>query len=142
MKSLLMGLDIGTTTIKAVVYDPSVGKVIRQASHPTPTEHPIPEWTQHDPEELWQAAAACIKEAGESLPIAALSISSLAEAGLAVDTEGNPLYPIMAWYQRRCEPQAAWWKTQLSADELYDITGQNQPFVWSKQMAVASRKCF
>jgi len=49
---------------------------------------------------------------------------SLAEAGVPLDRAGRPLYPIIAWYDRRSEPQAAWVEGRVSVAELYAITGQ------------------
>ncbi len=36
----------------------------------------------------------------------------------------RPLYPIIAWYDRRSEPQAAWLAAQIGEDDLHAITGQ------------------
>lgn len=120
----LIGLDIGTTNTKALLYDPEQGRVIDQAALPTPTDHPAPGWSQHDPEQLWQTAAACLRRAAAGRPVAALAVSSLAEAGLPLDGRGRPLYPIIAWYDRRTEAQAAWWERQFSHAQLHAITGQ------------------
>jgi len=125
--ALLIGLDLGTTTIKAALLDTTQGRIVRVAARPTPTSHPRPEWSEHDPEAFWQAAAACLKEIAPALegrPVAGLAISSLAEAGLPLDSSGQPLYPIIAWYDRRSEPQAAWVEQQIPVAALYEITGQ------------------
>jgi xylulokinase len=120
----LLGLDIGTTTIKAVLYDPSTGKLNRQASQPTPINHPSPEKSQHDPDQLWQAICRCLMEVSQGQPIDALAISSFAEAGLPLNEHGNALHPIIAWFDQRTAPQAEWWKTRISIEDLYSITGQ------------------
>ena len=114
--TLLIGLDIGTTRIKAVCYDTELGRVVSTTSRPTPVHHPAPGWSEHDPDELWQTIASCLREVAADHPVAGLGVSSFAEAGLPLDAAGQPLYPIIAWYDRRPEPQAAWWETQLSAD--------------------------
>ncbi len=138
---LLLGLDIGTTTIKAVVYDPDAGRAIALASRPTPTDHPAAGRSEHDPEALWTAVCACLREVvaecrgGDSpsrvaggatspLRIAGLAIASLAEAGVLLDAAGRPLCPIIAWYDRRSEPQAEWLERQISEADLHAITGQ------------------
>ncbi len=124
---LLLGLDIGTTTIKATAYDPEVGRVVALAARPTPTDHPAPALSQHDPQALWEAVAACLREVTAALPgreIAGLAIASLAESGVPVDAAGQPLCPIIAWYDRRSEPQAAWLDSQIPEVELHAITGQ------------------
>lgn len=125
--TILIGVDVGTTTIKALAYDPARGEPVAIAARPTPVEHPRPGWSEHDPEALWATVAACVREvlsACEGCEIAGLGVSSFAEAGLPLDASGRPLYPIIAWYDRRCEPQAAWWEGQISAAALHAITGQ------------------
>jgi len=134
--ALLLGLDIGTTSIKSALYDTEHGQVIRAAARPTPVDHPREGWSEHDPQALWEAACECIREsvevpaggpAGKSSarpPVAGLAISSMAEAGLLVDARGRALSPIIAWYDRRSEPQAAWIETKVAAADLYRITGQ------------------
>lgn len=120
----LLGLDIGTTNIKALIYDPEKGRVVDISSRPTPTDHPKPGWSQHDPEVLWQTIATCLREVATGRRIAGLGVSSLAEAGVPLDGKMNPLYPIIAWYDRRSEPQVTWLETQTSIDGLHAITGQ------------------
>ena len=137
---LLLGLDIGTTTIKAILYDPSSGQIVHKATQQTPVEHPSPELSQHDPLMLWQAICECLKAVRQNQPISALAISSFAEAGLPLDKNGNPLYPLIAWYDQRTTPQADWWKTQLTIEELYSISGQRlspsfgaNKYLWIKE---------
>ena len=125
----LLGLDIGTTSMKCALYNADSGRVVRTASRPTPVNHPQPGWSEHDPLELWNAAANCIREAAQAAGpdlngIAGLAISSMAEAGVLVDAQGQPLAPVIAWYDRRSEPQAAWVEQQTGVEPLYRITGQ------------------
>jgi xylulokinase len=136
----LLGLDIGTSTIKAILYNPDSGQIVHKASQPTPVEHPSPELSQHDPQQLWQAICDCLKGVSQNQPISALAISSFAEAGLPLDQVGNPLFPIIAWYDQRTASQAEWWKTQLTIEELYSISGQRlspsfgiNKYLWIKE---------
>ncbi len=127
MDTLLIGLDLGTTTIKAVAYDPATGRVVATAARPPPVHHPADDRSEHDPEALWQAAAGCLRDlSGQTAgrAIAGLAIASFAEAGLPLDAAMQPLYPIIAWYDRRSEPQAAWLDAQIGQDALHAITGQ------------------
>lgn len=122
--ALLLGCDIGTTSLKAVLYDTELGKVISTATRPTPVTHPVEGWSEHDPELLWQAACDCIREAAQGQPVAGLAMSSMAETGVLVDSKGQPLAPMIAWYDRRSEPQAAAVEARVSVADLYAITGQ------------------
>jgi xylulokinase len=125
--NLLIGLDLGTTTIKASAYDPDAGRVRCTATRPTPVTHPQAGWSEHDPAALWQAVTGCLAEvaaqtAGEAY--AGLAIASFAEAGLPLDAAGRTLYPVIAWYDWRCEAQAALWRQRWTATQLHAITGQ------------------
>jgi xylulokinase len=125
--TLLLGLDLGTTTTKCVLYDASWGRIVRAASQPTPVDHPQPGWSEHDPHALWQTAVECIREAAsgaDTRAIRGIAISSMAEAGLLVDSGGAPLAPAIAWYDRRSETQAAQVEARFAQDALYRITGQ------------------
>ena len=124
--SLLIGLDLGTTTIKAILYDSKQGRVIDRASQPTPVSHsrPHPDWIEHSPQALWEAVCHCLRQVAQGQPVSALAVSSFAEAGLPVDGQGQPLYPLIAWYDRRTLPQMEWWEREFSILELHGITGQ------------------
>ena len=71
-----------------------------------------------------EAAAACIREAAQGMPIEALAISSMAEAGVLLDADIRPTGPIIAWYDRRSEAQAARIEREIEVEHLYQITGQ------------------
>lgn len=120
----LAGLDLGTSSIKAVIYDSDQGKVVAAASRPTPVNHPREGWSEHDPEQLWQVVCACIREVTNGRAVQAIAISSMAEAGLPVDRQGKPLYPILAWYDRRSTSQAEWIEARLGRELIYRISGQ------------------
>ena len=122
--ALLLGLDLGTTSIKAVLYDSESGLILRTAARPTPVSHPQEGWSEHDPQALWQAAAEVIREAAHGQPVVGLAISSMAEAGVLIDKDGRALSPVIAWYDRRSEPQAAWVEQRVPMADLYQITGQ------------------
>src|SRR5207247_2481185 len=81
----LLGLDLGTTHLKAVVFD-AAGRQIATARRSTPTHHPRPEWAVYEPEEIWQGIAGAIREVVSALndPVAirALAVASMGEAGV------------------------------------------------------------
>jgi sugar (pentulose or hexulose) kinase len=120
----MMGLDIGTTTIKAIVFDTDQGIIASSAKSPTPLSHPNPDWSQHDPEILWKTIADLVGQAGSGYKIEAISISSFAEAGLPLDEKMQPLYPIIAWYDTRSSLQLNKLFDQITEEEIFSITGQ------------------
>lgn len=119
-----LGLDIGTSSIKAVLLDSDLGKIISTAAIKTPLRLLESGQAEHRPQDLVSAVYVCIKQAVGDYPVAGLGISSFAEAGLPLDLNGQPLYPIIAWYDQRSEPQVDCFLQKIPEEEIIQITGQ------------------
>jgi sugar (pentulose or hexulose) kinase len=61
-ENLILGVDVGTTNCKALVFD-TAGRQLAAASAPTPTRRPRPGWAEYDPDELWATVVAVVREA-------------------------------------------------------------------------------
>ncbi|MHB1004141.1 MAG: FGGY-family carbohydrate kinase [Chloroflexota bacterium] len=129
----LLGIDVGTTNTKAVLYDPAIGKAIAVASRSTETYHPRPGRSESQPAELWQGVVEAIREvtAGRAGDVRAVAASSFAEAGVPVDRDGQYLYPLIAWYDPRSEPQSRYWWDWLGRERVFEITGQPIQFKYT-----------
>src|SRR5947209_6614115 len=92
----LLGLDIGTTSCKAAVFDLD-GAMLSLATKPTPLGRDREGHPSYDPQALWETASGCIREAAhEASPaiIDAVGVASMAEAGLLVEgRSGEPRTP-------------------------------------------------
>lgn len=124
--ALLIGLDIGTSNIKAAAYDAS-GPCRAQASFPTPTEMTGVRLATQDPEALWNTAAAALREVLEACQIggevSGVCVASVGEAGVPLDAHGRPTHPIIAWYDERTVPLLPWWRDYLGPAAIFAITG-------------------
>ena len=127
---LLAGIDLGTTSIKAGLYD-RAGRSLAQASAPTPTAYPQPGWAAHDAEAIWQCAAGVLRRVVDQVAaqgrdpaaIAGVAVASMGEAGVLLDAHGAPLAEVIAWFDRRTQPQADWLEHTIGRDRLLAITG-------------------
>lgn len=123
---LLVGVDAGTTRVKAGVYDAS-GRVLASAAVPTPTSRPQPGRAEHDAEDLWSAAVAVLREVVDALDaperIAGIAVASMAEAGVPLDAGGQPTHPVIAWHDQRSAAQAQRITEAVGAARAYAITG-------------------
>lgn len=130
---VLIGLDIGTTNTKAVAFDPTSGRVITVVSIPTRSLSPAPGWTEIDPEELWQGVTTCLRQVVTQVeaPVLGIGVSSMAEAGVPLDTEGKPLYRIIHWHDPRTEPQLRRTLAHFGPPHLFRVTGQAPRHVYS-----------
>lgn len=58
-----------------------------------------------------------------SWEIVGVAVASVGESGVALDREGRPLYPIIAWFDPRTAPQARWWRDKIGQARTVAITG-------------------
>ncbi|MDP9365811.1 MAG: FGGY family carbohydrate kinase [Chloroflexota bacterium] len=134
MTPLLVGLDVGTTNVKALVYEPD-GRAVARASVPTPTHHPRPGWAFYRAEELWEQSAAALRRAlaqvDDPRRVAAVAVASMGEAGVTLDAAGLPTGDVIAWFDTRSQPQADRLATLVGADELFARTGLSVQPIWS-----------
>ena len=124
----LLGIDVGTTNCKALVFD-TAGVQRAAASAPTPVNYPRPGWAEHDPEALWQAVVAVVRQAlGHVDParVRGVAVASMAEAGLLLDVAGRPVTPFIAWYDSRSDRQYRRWLDQFGDQRFLPIAG-NRP---------------
>jgi xylulokinase len=124
--TLLLGLDLGTTSVKAVVYRTN-GIAVGASARPTPTHVPRPGWAFYRPDELWQTAVAAIRGALADLPspeeIASVAVASVGESGVLLDAAGAATTDSIAWFDTRTRPQATWLADRIGKDELFARSG-------------------
>jgi len=125
----LLGIDLGSTSLKAVVYDLE-GNVVARGSRPTRRSHPDPEhpeWTVWEPEHIWSDTAVAVRQAVGQLDdprrIRGVAVTGMGMDGLPVDGDGRWLYPFISWHDPRTAPQLAWWEEHIGAAKVFSIGG-------------------
>ena len=125
----LVGIDLGSTTLKAVIYD-THGNVVASGCRPTERFHPDPahpEWTVWQPEQIWGGSAAALKEAIAAIDdpraIKAVAVTGMGMDGLPMDEHGNWLYPMISWHCPRTQPQFEWWVQNIGAEKTFSVGG-------------------
>jgi FGGY-family pentulose kinase len=107
---LFLGLDVGTQSVRAAVYDDS-GSCRGYATAPLQTVHPRPAWAEQDARAWWQAGcqavgASLANAVARSEEIAALGLDCTACTVLACTTGGEPLRPALLWMDQRAFREA------------------------------------
>ena len=124
----LMAIDLGSTSLKAVIYDLD-GNCAASASRPTEKVTPDghPEWVVWDPDNIWQGAAAAAKEAVSNIDdpslIRAVAVTGMGMDGVPIDENGDHLYSFISWHDARTNEQAEWWKDTIGSERTFSITG-------------------
>jgi xylulokinase len=125
---LVLGLDVGTTNIKCLALD-HTGKIVAQASEPTPQSHPRPGWTDFEPDPLWDAVGQTVRAVVSQLEhrqaVKGIAVSSLAESLVPIDSEGQPVAPAIAWFDLRTTAEYEWICDRVGYETLFNISGLN-----------------
>lgn len=134
--TLLVGVDVGTTNVKAVVYEPS-GLALARASAPTITHHPRPGEAHYVASELWDQVCTALRDAIAQVSperrtaIRSIAVTSMGEAGVPLDRHGDPTFDVIAWFDTRSTPQAEALATAFGRDALFAASGLSLQPIWS-----------
>ena len=125
-KHYVLGLDIGTTSAKAVLFKKN-GVVIAENESAYRVYHPYPAWVEQSPYEIEQAAIAAIagavqKSGIDRNNIACVGMSAAMHSLICMSSEHEPLSPSITWADGRSVEQAKRLK-EASGEELYLKTG-------------------
>lgn len=125
-KKLVLALDIGTTSAKAVVFEKN-GKLVAEAERMITSHYPELEWVEQDPIEIELASRGAIRDVmikGNIAPeyLSAMGISAAMHSLICVDENFNPLSNAIIWADGRSLEQARELRATVG-DEVYANTG-------------------
>jgi hypothetical protein len=100
-QEILIGVDIGTSRLKAVATDLQL-KVLAEYAEPTPWKH-VKNFSDIDMLLLAKTVITVASKAAEIAGEKVISIgfTGFSETGVLIDSSGNPLAPGLAWHDPR-----------------------------------------
>jgi gluconokinase len=125
-REFVIGLDIGTTSVKACVFDLN-GKLISEAEGMNTFHYPQQGWVEQDPIEIERSAVSAIREAIAKAAIGkdeliSLGFSAAMHSLVCVNEEGRPISPALIWADGRSYSQAEKMEESL-VNRAYSKTG-------------------
>lgn len=127
----MLGIDVGTTNIKAGLFALD-GRVVKIAALPTMTRKTVHGQFYYEPEELWKTVATVIREvtAGRSPgEVAVIGVASMAESGVLIERgTGRPRSLFIPWFETCALEQAERIAGEADPVELFARTGLHKSF--------------
>lgn len=122
-----IGLDVGTTGVKALLVDPA-GRVVAEASAEYPLSTPRPLWSEQNPADWWQATRDALRRVAGLARAANIEVVGLGLTGqmhglVLLDGRGRVLRPAILWNDQRTGPQCAAITQRVGAARLIELTG-------------------
>jgi xylulokinase len=95
----VLGLDVGSTTVKAAAYD-EAGRELARAQETVPSQHPQPGYWQVDGDEMWRAAVRIIRQVTSAAPTRrdpprALAVSASGRESFPARADGSAIGPCL-----------------------------------------------
>ncbi|MGM0876199.1 MAG: gluconokinase [Bacillota bacterium] len=125
-REFVIGLDIGTTSVKAVVFHLN-GKVISESEQLITSIYPQQGWVEQDPNEIEQFAVQAVRNAIEQANVqknelVAIGFSAAMHSLICIDENGEPLSQALIWADGRSSEQAEK-LMQTEGIKIYTKTG-------------------
>jgi len=143
----LMGIDMGTTSVKTCVFtDRLVEKMKLTADYTLESKGDIIEFPA---EEYWNIVRGEVDKVLKELSVDALAIDTQCETLILTDEDGNPTRKAIVWLDNRATKEASEIEERFGRKKVYEVTGQpeitatwpackllwvrkNEPEVWAK----------
>ena len=116
----LVGLDVGTTGVKAVSITPH-GEVVATAEEEYPLSTPLPGWAEQDPEHWWRASERALAALGGEP--AGLGLSGQMHGLVCLDSRDRVLRPAILWNDQRTAAECAEIEQRVGRERLIALTG-------------------
>jgi gluconokinase len=120
-----LGVDIGTTSTKAVAFS-DTGEMVAIHSSFYSMHHPHEGWSEQDPEEIARAVVTAVNTVLKQLsphPPRFVSFSGAMHSLIAVDAAGEPLTPCIIWADNRATDVATALRHSEQGMAFYRATG-------------------
>ena len=138
MRTLLLGVDIGTSSCKTALFDPE-GKVVAQGGCEYPVSYPRKGWAEQDPAQWWEGVCRAVREmisdnGIDPAEIAGIGTDGQSWSAIALDREGNVLCPTPIWTDTRSEEICRETEDRLTAEKLFGLCGNpaKPGYTWPK----------
>ena len=118
----LIGLDIGTSGVKALAVSEADGTILARREVGYPLSTPRPDWAEQDPADWWRATLEALDGLGVDEP-AGIGLSGQMHGLVALDSAGEVIRPAILWNDGRTAAECAEIEERVGLERLIALTG-------------------
>lgn len=118
----LLGVDFGTTALKACLFDEQ-GNILasESAQYKLITKG---EFIEFDAEEFFRVFITTVEKITSKFKVDALALDTQGETLIVLDKNGKPLMNAIIWLDNRASEQAKRMEEKFGLEKIYNLTGQ------------------
>jgi xylulokinase len=119
---MFLGIDIGTSGVKAVVLD-EAGAVAGQGTAALTVQRPHPLWSEQDPEAWWRAATAAVQAIDPAVrrAVRGVGLAGQMHGATLLGADDRPLRPAILWNDGRSAAECV--ALEAAEPHLREIAG-------------------
>ena len=125
----LLGIDLGTTGVKAALFTVDDGRTLASAFVDYPLYHPHPGWAEQNPAEWWSATVSAIRaclvggaqQGVQAAEVRGVGLSGQMHGVVLLDEQQQLLRPCIIWADQRSEGQCRWITERVGAERLIEL---------------------
>ncbi len=124
MKQYLIGIDVGTSGTKSVLFD-TVGNAVASATVEYPMQQPQNGWAEQDPADWWDAAVRTLRELTKKAvdgKIVGIGLSGQMHSLVMLDERNDVIRPSILWCDGRTVEECAEIEQTVGRERLIAIT--------------------
>ena len=124
MKRYLLGIDVGTSSLKAALLNEDCS-IVAFASREYAISYPQENWVEIDAGLLWDTVLVCIRDLRQQQPlenVVGIGFSCMCPGVVALDEQFRPLLNPILYADRRSVEEDAWIKQTVGLDNIFRIT--------------------
>ncbi|MGN9910276.1 FGGY family carbohydrate kinase [Phytohabitans sp. LJ34] len=119
---MIIGLDLGTTLIKAVAFADD-GTPLARAAERTRLDRPGPGRYEQDVREVFAAAESVLSQLAGHGPVDAIGITGQGDGVWLAGADGEPVRPAVSWLDARAGEILSRWQADGTLEALFRRTG-------------------
>lgn len=122
-----MGIDVGTSGVKALLVDPTMdGLIAGSATKTYPLFTPNPLWAEQNPEDWWNATLAAVGDIMQSTGISGKDIKGIGLSGqmhgaVFLDETSQVIRPCILWCDQRTAAECDWITEKIGHERIIEL---------------------
>ena len=123
----LLAIDIGTSSVKVILYDPDAARIITSAFREYPILQPVTGAAEQNPEDWWIATVAAVRQACAAglagQRVEGIGITGQMHGTVLLDAQDQPLRAAIIWADQRATNTCERMIEQIGSERFTRIAG-------------------